>query len=136
MSVQMCMEGGRFSGGGGGGYSLWCHLRQVLGSVKLSEWMECFFRRPRSTFFHRGTSVCLFLFQIHSIIPDCSKHSRRPTFLLSTPAGLRDHHHHPPEHQHLPPPTLLFSISSSSRMDSAQEETLSFVCPPRAEECV
>lgn len=60
---------------GGGVYSLWCHLRKALGRVKLSEWMECFFRRPRSAFFHRGTSVCLFLFQIHSIILDCSKHS-------------------------------------------------------------
>lgn len=117
-------------------YSLWCHLRKVLGPVKLSEWMECFFRRPRSTFFHRGTSVCLFLFQIHSIIPDCSKHSRtfqEPHIPFSTPARITNHHH-------LPPPRLLvlffffFSIHSSSRMDVAQEKTLSFSFALRAEE--
>lgn len=79
------MGGGRVCVGGL--YSLWCHLRKVLGPVKPSEWMECFFRRPRSTFFHRGTSVCLFLFQIHSIIPDCSKHSRSPTFLFPLQPG-------------------------------------------------
>lgn len=80
---------------GGVLYSLWCHLRKVLGPVKLSEWMECFFRRPRSTFFHRGTSVCLFLFQIHSIIPDCSKHSRtfqEPHIPFSTPARITTYH--------------------------------------------
>lgn len=81
MSVSVRSEGGW----GGVLYSLWCHLRKPLGLVKLSEWMECFFRRPRCTFFHRGTSVRLFLFQIHSIIPDCSKHSRSPTFLFLFP---------------------------------------------------
>lgn len=83
----VCMGGGRVFEVVGGLYSLWCHLRKVLGPVKPSEWMECFFRRPRSTFFHRGTSVCLFLFQIHSIIPDCSKHSRSPTFLFPLQPG-------------------------------------------------
>lgn len=53
--------------------------------------MECFFRRPRCTFFLPRTSVCLFLFQIHSIIPDCSKHSRtfqEPHIPFSTPARI------------------------------------------------
>ncbi len=87
-------------GWGGGLYSLWCHLRKVLGPVKLSEWMECFFRRPRSTFFHCGTSVCLFLFQIHSIIPDCSKHSRtfqEPHIPFSTAARITNLHQPPPD---------------------------------------
>ena len=118
---------------GGVLYSLWCHLRKVLGPVKLSEWMECFFRRPRSTFFHRGTSVCLFLFQIHSIIPDCSKHSRtfqEPHIPFSTPARITTyHHHHHPPLTLTPAPTQVFFLSfhhSSSRMDVAQEKTLSF----------
>lgn len=82
-------------------YSLRCHLRKVLGPVKLSEWMECFFRRPRSTFFHCGTWVCLFLFQIHSIILDCSKHSstfQKPRI----PSSFFPH----PSQDHQPPPPL------------------------------
>lgn len=94
--------------GEGGLYSLWCHLRKPTVLVKLSEWMECFCRRPRCTFFHCGTSVCLFLFQIHSIIPDCTKHSRtfhEPYILFSTPARISNHHRPPPSPwlQHLPP---------------------------------
>lgn len=90
-------------GGGGlvGLYSLRCHLRKVLGPVKLSEWMECFFRRPRSTFFHCGTWVCLFLFQIHSIILNCSKHSstfQKPRI----PSSFFPH----PSQDHQPPPPL------------------------------
>lgn len=103
-------------GKGGGLYSLWCHLRKVLGPVKLSEWMECFFRRPRSTFFHRGTSVCLFLFQIHSIIPDCSKHSRtfqEPHIPFSTPARITNHHHPPPDTNTCPHPKFSFFPPSS-----------------------
>lgn len=119
---------------GRGLYSLWCHLRKVLGPVKLSEWMECFFRRPRSTFFHRGTSVCLFLFQIHSIIPDCSKHSKtfqEPHIPFSTPARITNHHP-PPNTNTCPHPDFLFfffslSIHSSAWMDVAQEKTLSFL---------
>lgn len=109
-SVSMCVweDGGMVRLGVGWGmegwgvYSLWCHLRKVLGPVKLSEWMECFFRRPRSTFFHRRTSVCLFLFQIHSIIPTARNipgHSRSPTFLFFH----SNQDHQPPP---LSPPTL------------------------------
>lgn len=72
----MKLVGQRGESGIVGLFSLRCHLRKPPGLVKLSEWMECFFRRPRCTFFHCRTSVCLFLFQIHSIIPDCSKHSK------------------------------------------------------------
>lgn len=109
-------------GGGGlvGLYSLWCHLRKVLGPVKLSEWMECFFRRPRSTFFHRGTWVCLFLFQIHSIILDCSKHSstfqepRIPSFFFfPTPARITNHHHPLPSSNTCPHSDYFFFPSPS-----------------------
>lgn len=103
---------------GGGGlvelYSLRCHLRKVLGPVKLSEWMECFFRRPRSTFFHCGTWVCLFLFQIHSIILDCSKHSstfqkpRIPSSFFPTPARITNHHHTCPALTPAPTQTSFF----------------------------
>lgn len=88
-------------------YSLWCHLRKPLSLGKLSEWMECFFRHPRCTFFHCRTSVCLFLFQIHSIIPDCTKHSRSPTFLfpllLGSPTTISPRPNATPLPQHPPP---------------------------------
>lgn len=120
-------------------YSPWCHLRKVLGPLKPSEWMECFFRRPRSTFFHSRTSVCLFLFQIHSIIPDCSKHSttfQEPHIPFSTRARITT----------LlllllltltPAPTqtvLFFFHHSSSWMDTAKEKTLFCLFSLHAEE--
>lgn len=98
--------------------------------MKPSEWMECFYRRPRSTFFHSRTSVCLFLFQIHSIIPDCSKHSRSPTFLFPLQPGsttttllLLPGLTPAPTHQR-----SSFSFHHSSLwMDVAQEKTLYFL---------
>lgn len=111
-------------------YSPWCHLRKPLGLGKLSKWMECFFRHPICTFFQRRTSLCLFLFQIHSIIPDCPIHSRalqelhvpifhhqpgpiQPPKLTSAPTPSKRPHHSTPPPNH-----------SSSRMCAGQEKTL------------
>lgn len=111
----MKLVGQRGENGIVGLFSLWCHLRKPPGLVKLSEWMECFFRRPRCTFFHCRTSVCLFLFQIHSIIPDCSKHSKtfcEPHILFSTPARISNHRrrrHPPPDSNTCPQASLPFS---------------------------
>lgn len=127
-------------GGGGlvGLYSLRCHLRKVLGPVKLSEWMECFFRRPRSTFFHRGTWVCLFLFQIHSIILDCSKHSstfqepRIPSSFFSPPQpGSPTTTTLCPALTPAPTQTTFFSLPhhSWSQMDVAQKKASCFFSP-------
>lgn len=112
----MKLVGQRGENGIVGLFCLWCHLRKPPGLVKLSEWMECFFRHPRCTFFHCRTSVCLFLFQIHSIIPDCSKHSKtfcEPHILFSTPARISNHrrrrlqHLPPSQSTFLPPPSFL-----------------------------
>lgn len=117
-------------------FSLWCHLEKPPGLVKLSEWMECFFRRPRCTFFHCRTWVCLFLFQIHSIIPDCSKHSKtfcEPHILFSTPARISNRRRcrHPPPDSNtcpqasvpFPPPSFLII---NGHAPPAKKNTLAF----------
>lgn len=110
--------------GGGDFYSLRCHLRQVLGPVNPSEWMECFFRCPRSTFFHHRTSVCLFLFQIHSIILNCCKHSstfQEPNIQFSTPVRITKCHYPLLNTCPLPAPpcfpSLLIENTHGSRKD-------------------